>query len=211
MARPARNGWAADDIVAALVGRVNELEAQLTSIQADLAAQRSRLATYAASDRSLDTAASDAYRSADAILERARAEADDVLRRAVDERRKLLSEIERLRQEREELHDEIASLHGAMVELPEPTPAATAVDLEVAIANEMRALLALILADFRSPVTPSPAVEITTMAAAARCEIASAPVEIRESIVEHVDELIKPALSGELVEHVDELPVSEGV
>ena len=199
--------------MSALGGRVNELEAQLASIQADLAAQRSRLATYAASDRSLDTAASDAYRSADAILERARAEADDVLRTAVEERRKLLSEIERLRQKREELHDEIASLHGgAMVELPEPTPAATAVDLEVAIANEMRALLALILADFRSPLAPSPAVEITTMAAAARGEIASAPPEeIRDSIVEHVDELIKPALRDELVEHVDELPGSEGV
>lgn len=190
-ARAARTGWATDDIVPALAGRVTELEAQVARVQADLAAERSRLATYAESDRSPDAIAADGYRSGDAILERARAEADRVLRSVVDERRRLLSEIERLREEREELHDEIASLHGGrIVEALESTPTPAAADLEVAIANEMRELLVEILADFRSPVAPSPAVEITTVEPATPAEIVSVPAEeIRESIVEHVDKL----------------------
>lgn len=154
-------------------------------------------------------AVADGYQRADAILERARADADQVLRSAVDERRRLLSEIERLREEREELHGEIASLHGGGLALaPDSAPAPTAVDLEVAVANEMRALLVEILADFRSPVAPPAAVEITPVEPAETVSVP--PPEIRDSMVEHVDELIKPALGDELVEHIDELPVSEG-
>ena len=49
------------------------------------------------------------------------------------------------------------------------------------------------------------------MEPATAAEVVSAPPEeIRESIVEHVDELDEPAPRSRLVEHIDELPVSEG-
>jgi cell division septum initiation protein DivIVA len=210
-ARPSRTGWTADDILPALTGRVAELEAQLASIRADLVAERSRLATYAESDRSLDVALAHGYRSADAILERARDEADRALRNAVDERRTLLSEIERLREEREELHEEIASLRdGGIVEAPEATQAPSGFVLEVAIAKEMRALLVEILADFRSRAAPPPVVEIITVEPATPADVVSVPPEeVRESMVEHVDELIESAHRSQLVEHIDELRVPE--
>lgn len=199
-AGPSRSGWAADDIIPALTRRVAELEERLAAMQADLEAERGRLATYADSDRSLNEAAADSYRRADAILKRARAEANETLSAAVDER--------------EDLHAEIASLRsGGHVAMPQAAQLETppAFDLQTAIANEMRALLALILADFRSPVAPPLAVEFITMEPATAADVVSVPrEEIRESIVEHVDELIKPALSDELVEHIDELPVFEG-
>jgi len=205
---------AADDIVGALTHHVAELEEQLAAMQADLEAERSRLATYTESDRLLNDAAADGYRKADAILQRARAEANETLSGAVDERRMLLKEVERLREEREDLRDEIAPFRrGGIVEdaLPTQVEAPPARDLQTAIAEEMRALLALILADFRSRVAPPPAVEVITMEPATAAEVVSnPPEEIRESIVEHVDELVEPAPRSRLVEHIDELPVSEG-
>ncbi|MEK6207211.1 MAG: hypothetical protein AABM32_06165 [Chloroflexota bacterium] len=205
---------AADDIVGALTHHVAELEEQLAAMQADLEAEQSRLATYTESDRLLNDAAADGYRKADAILQRARAEANETLSGAVDERRMLLKEVERLREEREDLRDEIASFgRGGIVEdaLPTQVEAPPARDLQTAIAEEMRALLALILADFRSRVASPPAGEVITMEPATAAEVFSAPPEeIRESIVEHVDELFEPAPRSRLVEHIDELPVSEG-
>lgn len=205
---------AADDIVGALTHHVAELEEQLAAMQADLEAEQSRLATYTESDRLLNDAAADGYRKADAILQRARAEANETLSGAVDERRMLLKEVERLREEREDLRDEIASFgRGGIVEdaLPTQVEAPPARDLQSAIAKEMRTLLIEIVADFRSRVVTPPAVEVITMEPATAAEVVSAPPEeIRESIVEHVDELVEPAPRSRLVEHIDELPVSEG-
>src|SRR5205823_1649841 len=130
----------AEDILPALTRRIAQLEADVASMQADLESEQARLATYSEADPTLSGALSDGYRSADAIGRRARTDADQVLKRAVDERRTLAREIQRLRDERESLQDEIASLHrGEMVVVPTTQPEARpSHDLQTAVMEEMR-------------------------------------------------------------------------
>jgi hypothetical protein len=197
--------------------RVAELETQLASMQADLDGERRRIATYSESDRSLNEAAADGYRGADAILRRASAEADGVLRRAIDDRRLLVNEVRRLREEREELHDEIASHgRGEPIAASEPVEieSSPAFDLQTAIAEEMRALLVEILADFRSPrAAPRPPVEDVPAKIETRAQVLpTAPAPILEDAVEEIQTVSPPATEAppietpeSIVEHVDEL------
>jgi hypothetical protein len=142
---------------------VHELETALASIQADLEKEQRRLASYSDFDANLDDAAANAYRKANAIRSRAQQEANVVLERAVNERRMLLSEVERLRQERDELEDEIASLHrGGLAAVPmpvassiEPADAQPSFDIKAAVAQEMRAMLAALIEEVRARPAPT--------------------------------------------------------
>jgi hypothetical protein len=166
------------------------------------------------------------------------------MKQALDERRLLTNEVNRLRNERVDLQDEIASLRrGEIGPVLQPidveTPAA--VDLQTAVAEEMRTMLAQILADFRSRVAAPPAVaaappvvappQVAEIVAKAETIAAppvaaapivaelgtvsmpadvvrseAAPIETFESIVEHVDEFVRPALRQPIVEEdVEEL------
>jgi hypothetical protein len=140
---------------------VHELETALASIQADLEKEQRRLASYSDFDANLDDAAANAYRKANAIRSRAQQEANVVLERAVNERRMLMSEVERLRQERDELEDEIASLHrGGLAAVPvrlavEPEDAQPSFDIKAAVAQEMRAMLAALIEEVRARPAPT--------------------------------------------------------
>lgn len=173
-------------MLAALTRRVSELEERLATTRADLRAERSRLASYAESEGSLNEAAAESYRKADEILQRARGSADNTLVAAVDERRTLLNDVARLREEREDLHDEIASLRSGGHASPQATQSKSppALDLQTAIATEMRTLLVELLADFRArSAAPSPVVE----AVAPTAEVANDEV-VTAAALEHIDE-----------------------
>ena len=185
-------------------------------MQADLESEQARLATYSEADPSLSGALSDGYRSADAIGRRARTDADQVLKRAVDERRTLAREIQRLRDERESLQDEIASLHrGEMVVVPTTQPEARpSHDLQTAVMEEMRVLLVELVRDLRArPVVSAPAPRPPVLSEP-RAEIVpeALVLEPPTTIVEHVDELVRPIRSEPLVdEDVAELRVPEPI
>ena len=210
--------WVADTLPS-LTQRVRELEARLSSMQADLDAERSRLRAYVELDPDVNDGAVDASRSADAIRSRARDEANEILERATDQRRVLLREMDRLRAEHDELLEEIASVRGVG-----STPAAFAPDdlrpesdLQAAVAAEMRAILAQMLQQVRAQKATPPG------AAAIPAEIDVSTPEPSEPIVdEFVEELHRTApplspptnevgLEGpvetaqELVEHVEDL------
>ena len=173
-------------------------------MQADLESEQARLATYSEADPSLSGALSDGYRSADAIGRRARTDADQVLKRAVDERRTLAREIQRLRDERESLQDEIASLHrGEMVVVPTTQPEARpSHDLQTAVMEEMRVLLVELVRDLRArPVVSAPAPRPPVLSETRAEIVPEAPVrEPPTTIVEHVDELVRPIRSEPIVD-----------
>ena len=185
-------------------------------MQADLESEQARLATYSEADPSLSGALSDGYRSADAIGRRARTDADQVLKRAVDERRTLAREIQRLRDERESLQDEIASLHrGEMVVVPTTQPEARpSHDLQTAVMEEMRVLLVELVRDLRArPVVSAPTTR-PPVPSEPRTEIVpeALVLEPPTTIVEHVDELVRPIRSEPIVdEDVAELRVPEPI
>ena len=186
-------------------------------MQADLESEQARLATYSEADPTLSGALSDGYRSADAIGRRARTDADQVLKRAVDERRTLAREIQRLRDERESLQDEIASLHrGEMVVVPTTQPEARppSHDLQTAVMEEMRVLLVELVRDLRArPVVSAPAPRPPVLSEP-RAEIVpeALVLEPPTTIVEHVDELVRPIRSEPIVdEDVAELRVPEPI
>src|SRR5438477_219784 len=192
-ARPARSRWADADILPALTRRAADLEAELAATQIDLEAEQRRLATYAESDPALNEAVADGYRNADTIVRRALHEADAVLRRAIDERRMLVNEVGRLREERAELEDEIASLRrGELVAVQQPTDAEApaSFDLQTAVMEEMRALLLEIVRGVRAPAVPLPPVVVQ---AVVNAEVADAvevsPGPADATVEEYVDEL----------------------
>jgi hypothetical protein len=162
-ARLSGSGWAAGDTIPSLTERVHELETALASIQANLEKEQRRLASYSDFDANLNDAASNAYRKANAIRSLAQQEANVVLERAVNERKMLMSEVERLRQERDELEDEIASLHrGGLAAVParvpvlvEPEAAQPSFDMKAAVAQEMRAMLAALIEEVRARPAPA--------------------------------------------------------
>jgi len=238
-ARPARSRWADADILPALTRRAADLEAELAATQIDLEAEQRRLATYAESDPALNEAVADGYRNADTIVRRALHEADAVLRRAIDERRMLVNEVGRLREERAELEDEIASLRrGELVAVQQPTDAEApaSFDLQTAVMEEMRALLLEIVRGVRAPAAPLPPVVVQ---AVVNAEVADAvrdvpvveqivdvvetvtpptavrmsdltPIEPTESVVEHVDELVRRPPNEPIVdEFIEELRAPE--
>ncbi len=133
-----------------------------------------------------------------ALPRRASLEADGALRRAIDERRLLVIEVRRLRDEREELQDEIASHgQGRPIEAPEPVEVETshAFDLGTAIGEEMRALMVEVLADFRlRAAAPGPPVEDVPAKIETGAQVLSAaPAPSRQDTVEEMQIVSPPA------------------
>jgi hypothetical protein len=155
------SGLAADDILAALTGRIAELEARVTAILADVAsepppAEPKQARAFAQMP--------DSGAAADAPLS-----THVELIRASEERRMLANEMRLLRETIQE-----ARLAQPPAAAPAKAPAAT--DLRSAVGDEMRSLLSELLADFRSRA-PAPApveqviVKSETAAAARTVEI----------------------------------------
>jgi predicted nucleic acid-binding Zn-ribbon protein len=88
-----------NDIVAALSARVAELAKRVTQLQADLEVAQRRAAIYEEYDATAQEALASALRAAYEIRERAETTASQILEQAREERRMLLKEIERLRED----------------------------------------------------------------------------------------------------------------
>lgn len=97
-----------NDIVAALSARVAELAKRVTQLQADLEVAQRRAAIYEEYDATAQEALASALRAAYDIRERAETTASQILEQAREERRMLLKEIERLREDHDQLQDDIA-------------------------------------------------------------------------------------------------------
>jgi hypothetical protein len=216
---------AADDILAALTGRIAELEARVFAILAEVEPEPPRVDP--GSGGGLSASKADAGRGTDKMSRDARVDADDELTRASEERRMLANEMRLLREAFQEARPSQSSAGpGANA-----VEAQIAPELRAAIADQMRLLLLEVVADFRSRVAaPQPAVE----RAPAKSEIAADIVseaqqpileeiveDVRmapppadvveteaspiESIVEDVDELVRPASKPIVSDYVEEL------
>jgi hypothetical protein len=213
--------WASDDVLPALSRRAAELEALATSLQADLDAAQRRLAAYSEFDQPLQDALVDAYHGAQTIQLRAREDADSTLERALDERRLLSKDVDRLRGERDHLTNEIVfARRGGLVSLPRVAKAIqqpSARDHRLTLSTEMRLILrALFEESFgpRPPVAPTPTAPPRTLlragAAAPRRRPASTatskttPAPVTHAIVRTLVEDPRPAEAARLPSEISD-------
>jgi hypothetical protein len=158
--RPRGVGGAADDVLGALSMRVRELQSKVASLQGELDEAQRRLGTYEDFDTQIQEALSAALKAAYEIRSRAEDTANQILEQGREERRVLMKEVQRLRDERESLQDEIATLRrGGLAPVPRPAPpveAPSASDLRAAAADAMRSVFDEILSEMRSRAAASP-------------------------------------------------------
>jgi hypothetical protein len=149
---------ASDDVIATLSGRVSELSKRVALLQAELESSTKRLAIYEEHDSTIQDALSGALRAAYQIRERADTTAGQILEQAREERRMLLKEIERLRDERDQLQDEIATQRrsGIAAVAPRPLSSDAATQELRAVASEaLKGLFQEIVDDMRSAQRPA--------------------------------------------------------
>ena len=211
---------AADDILAGLTGRIAELEARVTAILAEVEPEPPRVDSE--SGRAVSAPKADVIRGTDKSRD-ARLGADDELARASEERRMLANEMRLLREAFKEARgSQLSAGAGANAIGGQIAP-----DLRATIADEMRSLLTELLADFRArtgPPPPTAGVAETTEAAVAtpgvpeqlvedvetvapvadRGAAIEAPIETVESVIETVDEFVRPAFTEPIIEEVVE-------
>jgi hypothetical protein len=150
----------ADDIIATLSSRVSELGKRVAVLQSELESAQRRLAVYEEHDSSIQDALSGALRAAYQIRERAETTAAQILEQAREERRLLLKEIERLRDERDQLQDEIAERRRGGISALAPRPLTTdaaATEIRQLASEALRGLFQEIVDDIRSAPRPAPA------------------------------------------------------
>ena len=153
----------ADDIIATLSARVSELSKRVAVLQSELESAQRRVAVYEEHDATIQDALSSALRAAYDIRERAETTAEQILEQSREERRLLLKEIERLRDERDQLQNEIAerrrSTMGPVATRPLTTDAA-ATEIRQLASEALRGLFQEIVDDIRTaprPAAPEPA------------------------------------------------------
>jgi hypothetical protein len=192
---------AADDILAALTGRIAELEARVSEILAEVEPE---LPPVDSKQRgALSASKPDAGRGTDKARD-ARVDADDELTRASEERRMLANEMRLLREAFQEARRSQLSA-GPRANTVE---AQVAPELRAAIADEMRSLLTELLADFRSRALPPRPVEHVPAKSEPIVQVVAAAPPIVEEVVEDlrtapvVDVVATEATP--IVEHVDE-------
>ena len=173
----------ADDIIATLSSRVSELSKRVAVLQSELESAQRRLTVYEEHDATIQDALSGALRAAYDIRERAETTAEQILEQAREERRLLLKEIERLRDERDQLQNEIAERRrSAMGPLPARplTSDAAATEIRQLASEALRGLFQEIVDDIRTapraaapePVAPQRSPEPEPAAAPAAPEAA---------------------------------------
>src|SRR5262249_9655731 len=116
---------AADDIIGTLSARVTELSKRVALLEAELKSAEQRLSIYEEHDDSIQDAITASLKAAYQIRQRAEVAAEQVLEQAREQRRMILSEIERLQDERDRLQEEIASSRRSSISAVSPSrPAA---------------------------------------------------------------------------------------
>ena len=149
---------ASGDIIGALSDRVSELTKRVATLESELDAARKRVTVYEEFDATVRDALAGALRAAHQIRARAENAAQQILEQAREERKMLLKEIERLREERDGLVDEIAStrrsgfsaLRGPRREAAAERPVEeTAADARQQAAEALRGVFTELLEDIR--------------------------------------------------------------
>ena len=164
---------AADDILAALTGRIAELEARVSEILAEVDPELPPVESK--QGRAPNASKPDAARDNDARLE-----ADAELTRASEERRMLANEMRLLR---EAFHEARRSQLPAAPRA-NAAEAEIAPDLRTAVADEMRSLLSELLADVRVRGLVPPPVEHVLVQSEPAVEVVAAALPIVEEVVE---------------------------
>ena len=158
---------ASGDVIDALSDRVGELTKRVASLEAELDAARKRVAVYEEFDATVREALAGALRAAHQIRDRAERAAEGILEQARQERRLLLNEIERLREERDRLGEEIATarrggisaLRGPQraVETPAQAASESGPELRTAAAEALRSVLSEVLTQIRQEASAAEA------------------------------------------------------
>ncbi len=155
-----------DDVIATLSARVSELSKRVAILQAELEAAQRRVGIYEEHDATIQEAISGALRAAYSIRERAETTAGQILEQAREERRLLLKEIDRLREERDALENEIATHRRSGIAAVSPRPLssdAAAAELRAVASEALRGLFQEIVDDIKAapraeaPTTAAPA------------------------------------------------------
>jgi hypothetical protein len=144
---------AADDVIGALSSRVTELSKRVALLEAELQSAEKRIEIYEDHDAQLQEALSGALKAAYQIRQRADTAAEQILEQAREQRRMILSEIERLQDERDRLQEEIASgRRSGIAAVPTPPLSSeTAVSELRAVASQaLKGLFEELVQDFRS-------------------------------------------------------------
>src|SRR2546426_3522749 len=152
-------GGAADDVLGALSQRVRELQSKLATLQGELDESQRKLATYEDFDSQIQDALSAALKAAYEIRSRAEDTSNQILEQGREERRVLMKEVQRLRDERDSLQDEIATLRrGGLAPVPRQAPvpeAPSAGELRAAAADAMRSVVDEIPSEVRGQAAAS--------------------------------------------------------
>ncbi len=173
-----------EDVIRTLSERVTELSKRVTYLQAELDAAQKRVAIYEEFDATLQDALSGALNAAHQIRERAETTASQILEQAREERRLLLNEIERLRDERDRLQEEIAEARrgGLRTIVPRAQaardPEATQAELRLVATEALRGIFQELVDDLRRVIPPAP--EPTLPAAAYEAPPPRAEVPVYE-------------------------------
>src|SRR5919201_2606447 len=144
---------AAGDIIATLSARVSELTKRVATLQADLESATKRLAVHEEHDASVQDALATALKSAYQIRERAEITADQILEQAREERRMLLSEIARLRDERDQVQEEIAAQRRSSISAVSSRPLSSddaAAELRAVASEALKGLFQEIVDEIRT-------------------------------------------------------------
>jgi hypothetical protein len=144
---------AADDVIGTLSARVTELSKRVALLEAELQSAEKRIEIYEDHDSQIQDALSGALKAAYQIRQRAETAAEQILEQAREQRRMILSEIERLQDERDRLQDEIATGRRSSIAAvtTHPLSSDTAASELRAVASEaLKGLFEEIVEDFRT-------------------------------------------------------------
>lgn len=184
---------ASDDVIATLSSRVSELSKRVATLESELESAQKRIAIYEEHDATIQDALSGALKAAYTIRERSETTAAQILEQAREERRVLLKEIERLRDERDSLQNDIADQRRSGIQAVAPRPLTSdiaASELRAVASEALRGLFQEIVDDMRAAPraeptaahveTPAPPVESSAPPAAQAAPSAepAAPVRV---------------------------------
>ena len=144
---------AADDVIGTLSARVTELSKRVALLEAELQSAEKRIEIYEDHDSQIQDALSGALKAAYQIRQRAETAAEQILEQAREQRRMILTEIERLQDERDRLQDEIATGRRSSIApvASRPLSSETAASELRAVASEaLKGLFEEIVEDMRA-------------------------------------------------------------
>src|SRR5438132_793234 len=199
---------ASGDIIGALSDRVSELTKRVGSLESELDSAHKRVAVYEEFDATVRDALSGALRAAHEIRARAENAAQQILEQARDERKMLIKEIERLREERDGLVDEIASnrrsgfsaLRGPRREsaaAPEKAPEETTAESRALAADALRGVFTELLEDIRRQAGTVADAAREANAAAAQAKTAQEQARVAQDEARSAQEEARRALEAQ--------------